>query len=88
MSDWRQRFRAISEGLHEFYHAPYRRTLTRAYRDEADLFMLLVFAEACGIPNPMTYYTMELQPVLLEEFHEWHLRMGMDHSPLEHFGCC
>lgn len=81
-------FKAFMAGLHEFYHAPYRRTLTRAYRDEHDLFMLIVFAESLGIPNPMTYYTLELQPLLMEEFHDWHIRMGMQHSPLEHFGCC
>ncbi|EGV36631.1 cory-CC-star protein [Neisseria weaveri] len=86
--EWRKRLKAIAAGLHEFYHAPYRRTLTAAYRDEADLFMLLVFAESLGVPNPMTFYTLELQPLLMEEFHDWHKRMGMTHSPLERFGCC
>lgn len=85
---WRKRFNAISQGLHEFYYAPYRQTLARAHRDEADLFMLMVFAESLGIPNPVTYYTMELQPLLMEEFHDWHMRMGMPRSPLDHFGCC
>ena len=50
--------------------------------------MLMIFAESLGIPNPMTFYTLELQPLLLEEFHDWHLRMGMPHSPLDRFGCC
>lgn len=72
----------------EFYVAPYRTTIARAMRDEDDLFMLLVFAEAMGLPNPVTYYTLELQPLLLERFHEWHTRMGMERSPLDHFGCC
>lgn len=48
---WLERFRAFSEGLHEFYHAPYRQTLSRACRDESDLFMLMVFAESLGVPN-------------------------------------
>nr|WP_256473504.1 cory-CC-star protein [Neisseria sp. HSC-16F19] len=74
--------------MHEFYHAPYRQTLTRAYRDERDLFMLMIFAESLGIPNPMTFYTLELQPLLMEEFHDWHLRMNIPQSPLERFGCC
>ena len=85
---WRHRWQAIAAGLHEFYHAPYRQTLSRAYRDEADLFMLMVFAESLGVPNPMTFYTLELQPLLMEEFHDWHQRMGMAHSPLDRFGCC
>ena len=27
--------------------------------------MLFVFSELMGVPNPATYYTMELQPILL-----------------------
>ncbi|MDT7524990.1 MULTISPECIES: cory-CC-star protein [Idiomarinaceae] len=70
------------------YNAPYRAAIARAKRDEDDLFMLLVFSELMGVPNPASYYTLELQPLLLERFHEWHLRMGMEHSPLDGFRCC
>ncbi len=72
----------------EFYNAPYRSAIARAKRDEDDLFMLLVFSEMMGVPNPAAYYTLELQPLMLERFHEWHQRMGMEHSPLDHFRCC
>ena len=72
----------------EFYSARYRATIARARRDEDDLFMLLVFSEMMGVPNPASYYTMELQPLMLERFHDWHRRMGMERSPLEHFRCC
>jgi hypothetical protein len=41
-----------------------------------------------GVPNPATYYTLELQPILLDRFHEWHTRMGMEHSPLDDIRCC
>lgn len=78
----------VSAGLREFYVAPYRRTFARARRDEDDLFMLLVFSETLGVPNPAAYYTLELMPVLYERFHEWHRRMGMERSPLDHIGCC
>ena len=76
--------------LGEFYTAPYRGAVARARRDEDDLFMLFVYAELMGVPNPATYYTLELQPLLLERFHEWHTRprMGLEHSPLDHFRCC
>ncbi len=74
--------------LTEYYVSPYRGTIARARRDEDDLFMLFVFSELMGVPNPATYYTMELQPILLERFHEWHLRMGMEHSPLDGCKCC
>lgn len=72
----------------QYYNAPYRAAIARAKRDEDDLFMLLVFAEMMGIPNPASWYTLELQPILLERFHDWHVRMGMERSPLDHFRCC
>jgi hypothetical protein len=78
----------LSDGLHEFYAAPYRRAFARAGRDEEDLFMLLVFSEALGVPNPASYYTLELMPAMYDRFHAWHRRMGMERSPLDHVGCC
>ncbi|RFA26623.1 DNA helicase [Alkalilimnicola ehrlichii] len=84
----REWLRHASRVAEEAYYAPYRSTIARARRDEDDLFMLLVFSEMMGVPNPATYYTLELQPLLLERFHDWHRRMGMEHSPLEHFRCC
>jgi hypothetical protein len=78
----------IEQGLHEYYVAPYRRSFARAQRDEDDLFMLLIFAENLGIPNPAAFYTMELLPIVYERFHDWHTRMGMERSPLDHISCC
>jgi len=78
----------VMELLREFYEGRHRGALAREMREEDDLFMLLVLSEMMGIPNPAGYYTLELLPVLYDRFHEWHLRMGMDHSPLEHFRCC
>jgi len=74
--------------LQEFYVAPYRGAIARARREENDLFMLFVFSELMGVPNPAAYYTLELQPLLLERFHEWHRRQGLEHSPLDGFRCC
>ena len=74
--------------LEEAYNAPYRSAIARAKRDEDDLFMMLVFSEVMGVPNPASYYTLELQPLMLERFHDWHVRMGMEHSPLDTFRCC
>lgn len=75
-------------GLNEFYHAPYRQTMARAAKDEEDFFMLLLFSESLGIANPAVFYAMELQPLFLENFHEWHQRMGMEKCPFNHMGCC
>lgn len=78
----------LTAGLGEFYAAPYRRTLARAQRDEDDLFMLMVFSESLGVPNPVGYYTLELMPAMYDRFHAWHRRMGLERSPLDHISCC
>ncbi|GJM14331.1 MAG: hypothetical protein DHS20C12_27340 [Pseudohongiella sp.] len=81
-------FKRIEAGLREYYVTGYRRSFARAQRDEEDLFMLLVFAESLGIPNPAAFYTMELLPIVYDRFHDWHVRMGMERSPLDHVSCC
>lgn len=81
-------FSTIQKFAHDFYTAPYRGAMLRTRRDEEDLFMLFVFAEVLGVPNPVAYHTLELQPLLLERFHDWHRRMGMEQSPLDHIRCC
>ena len=45
-------------------------------------------SEALGIPNPASFYTLELLPIIYEDFHAWHRRMGMLRSPLEEIQCC
>lgn len=84
----RRSWTAFRAGLEEFYAGPYRRTFARSRQEEDDLFMLVVLAEALGVPDPAPYYTAELLPALYEEFHEWHRRVGIQRSPLEHIGCC
>lgn len=82
------RWRSFQQGLRDFYAGPYRQTFARAQQEEDDLFMLVVLAEALGVPDPAAYYTAELMPAVYPRFHSWHLRMGLDRSPLEHVGCC
>ena len=85
LGDW---WAAVGSNPQEFYAGPYRETFARARRDEEDLFMMMVFSDALGVPNPATYYTVELLPVVYERFHEWHRRMGMERSPLDSLSCC
>lgn len=87
-SGWEQRIRRVGELVREYYESPHRGALARARREEDDLFLLLVFSEMMGIPNPASYYTLELLPVLYDRFHDWHTRMGMERSPLDNFRCC
>ncbi|MFP4146269.1 MAG: cory-CC-star protein [Halorhodospira sp.] len=60
----------------------------RELQEQEDIIMLMLFGEAMGLPNPAAYYTLELYPALIESYHEWHKRMGMEHSPLDHIRCC
>lgn len=78
----------IERLLEEFYAGRWRAGLLRAQREREDLFMLLVYSESLGIPNPVSWYTLELRGVMLERFHEWHRRMGMEKSPLDDIRCC
>ena len=84
----RSRLKQAGAMLREMYVGPYRRTFARARQDEDDLFLVIVLAEALGVPNPASYYTVELLPIVYEQFHDWHRRMGLDRSPLDHFACC
>jgi hypothetical protein len=53
-----------------------------------DLFLLMCFMDLMGLPNPAALYLLDVHPYLVEEFHLWHRRMGMDRSPLATFSCC
>lgn len=78
--------------LVQFYEAvislPHKGEIARELREEDDMFFLLLYSEMLGIPNPAFYYTLELYPYMIEEYHEWHLRMGMEKSPLSGIRCC
>ncbi|WP_420908803.1 cory-CC-star protein [Brevibacillus humidisoli] len=76
------------QGYEELFYVRYRREIRREIRNEEDLFLLLCFSEMLGLPNPVSYYTLELYPAIYERFHEWHTRMGMERSPLDDIRCC
>ncbi len=66
----------------------YRQELRQQTAELNDLFLLLCFMEAAGLPNPATLYLLEVYPYLLEQFHLWHRRMGIEHSPVGSLPCC
>ena len=90
--DWwhelRRRVRAAREIYEGIYIAPHRAVIQRAYLQQRDMLYLLAFADLIGVPNPVAFYTLELYPEIIESFHEWHLRLGMPHSPDGGFRCC
>jgi hypothetical protein len=43
--------------------------------DMNDNMMLLLYGDLLGIPNPISYYSLELLPYLAEELEPWQRRM-------------
>jgi hypothetical protein len=80
--------RLLSDLFRGLTRGPYERELRRQTAELNDLFMLLCFMEAAAMPNPATLYLLEIYPYLLEQFHLWHRRMGIEHSPLGTLPCC
>jgi hypothetical protein len=66
----------------------YEAALRQQTAELNDLFLLLCFMEAAALPNPATLYLLEVYPYLLEQFHTWHRRMGIQHSPVGSLPCC
>ena len=81
----RQRFADIARGA---ALAGYEHDLRRQTAELNDLFLMLCFMEATALPNPATLYLLEIYPYLLEQFHDWHKRMGIAHSPIGSLPCC
>ena len=86
--DWRQLrdnardfLRGAAYGRHEQY-------LRHQTLELIDLFLLLCYMEMVGLPNPAGLYLLEIYPYLLEQFHQWHRRMGIEHSPIDSLPCC
>lgn len=77
--------RDIYEGI---FIAPYRSALHRERVRQNDLFLLLVLSDLLGVPNPVAFYTLELYPDVIRDYHQWHRRMGMEQAPEGGFRCC
>jgi hypothetical protein len=84
----REWLRKVLDGWDRALRVGHESSVLQELDQADDLFMLLCFSECYGLPNPASWYTLELYPLLLEEFHDWHRRMGMERSPLDHLRCC
>ena len=62
-----------------FHHGTFVDKRMAVVRKEAfdinDNLMLLLFGDFLGIPNPISYYTLELLPYMAEELVPWERRM-------------
>ena len=83
--------------IQEIYEGAFISSASDIIRKEAidtnDDLLLLLFGDLLGIPNPVSYYTLELLPFLSEELESWERRMQNRKSIIaEKFGqydfCC
>jgi hypothetical protein len=86
--DWQTFRRNVSDFFYGAAYGRHEQDLRKQALELNDLFMLLCYLELMGVPNPAAFYLLDLYPLLLEEFHLWHRRMGIDHSPLGTLPCC
>jgi hypothetical protein len=82
------RLRSLRDIYEGIFLAPYRAQIHREYLRQRDLYFLLGCSDLLGVPSPVSFYTLELYPELIEQFHQWHRRMGMEHAPEGGFRCC
>jgi hypothetical protein len=85
LAEYRQRLADILRGA---AFGRYELEMRQQTAELNDLFLLLCFMEATGLPNPTTLYLLEVYPYLLDQFHLWHRRMGIEHSPIGSLPCC
>jgi hypothetical protein len=75
------------ERLHtELFITKYRSALQREARLQEDAFLATLYLTAFGIDDPSAYHTLPVTGELVQGFHAWHQRQGMDQFP--EFGVC
>ena len=84
---WSDLLRRLDELNDEFFASKWRSGLQREATRQQDALMAMLFMEALGVPNPTSYYALELYPEFVESFHQWHRRMGIQTFPEAGF-CC
>jgi len=89
-----RRIQAFREWVHEWLHGLYHgmiehpafEKIEKEAEDVEDVFLFACFADAFGIPSPVSYYTVELLPYLADEFEAWERRMWDRDSLIERKG--
>jgi hypothetical protein len=75
----REKLNAFGEFFWWFVFGTFLDKRVAAIRKEAwdtnDNVMLLLFGDYLGLPNPISYYTLELLPYLAEEMLPWQRRI-------------
>jgi hypothetical protein len=75
------------EQLHtELFITKYRSALQREARLQEDAFLATLYLTAFGIDDPSAYHTLPVTGELVQGFHAWHQRQGVEEFP--DFGVC
>ena len=75
------------ERLHtELFITKYRSALQREARLQEDAFLATLYLTAFGIDDPAAYHTLPITGELVQGFHDWHQRQGVEQFP--DFGVC
>ncbi len=78
---------AVFEDLyHSLFEHPAFEKIEQEAEDLEDVFFFACFADAFGIPSPVSYYTVELLPYMAEDFEAWERRMWDRETLLERKG--
>jgi len=82
-----EKFIKFSQELEDSYRRSFASSIKRENSEIDDFFMLICFSEIFGLENPYSLYTLEMLPVLMPKFHDWHQNLGIKHSFFENFPC-
>ncbi len=66
---------AVKEFSYGFFIESAVDLLEKEAYEQQDLYTLLLFSDLLGIPNPVSYYTLELLPYIAEDMEDWETRM-------------
>ena len=76
-----------AEGLwHGMVEHPATENIEKAAEDSEDALFFGLFADAFGIPSPVSYYAVELLPYIAEDFEKFERRMWDRESMIERAG--
>jgi len=78
----------LSEILGEIYRLKFGAEPRRKAQELEELFLFLLVADYMGVSTFLKFYLLEAYPQILEEFHKWHKRLGIERSPLDWLRCC
>jgi hypothetical protein len=83
----RRAWRAVAAYHEAVLIARWQGGLRRAAREEEDRFLAVLLLASYGVDDPAAFETIEVTPTLIEAFHRWHLREGVERFP-EGGVCC